>query len=680
MSPTGAILLCGASLIVGTASSFAQTETVVVTAARLPDAVGNNVFATTVLTAGQLAQSDRLDDALEQVPGLSLFRRSSSLSANATTQGISLREIAPSGAGRTAVLLDGVLMNDPFGGWVIWGALPYEDIGGAEIVRGAGTGPYGSGALTGTILLTERDTTDGIATADASAGSLGTVRAGASGGAQLGGVDLFASIAGERSNGWTPIDPPRRGSADDALRLDSGEASLRAQALLSDDIVASARLEYYDDARGGGIVGVESQAEGWIGSLTLSRSPDTSNIGWRVQGWFIDSGFSNTSASVPAFPAARNNATPANDQYATPALGLGVNAALVGEFGHFRWEAGGDLHADSGESRELFSYSNARMDFLSRRRAGGMLTVVGLYGEGAYDNGEWLLTLGVRTDYWATAQGHLDQYSRSTGTQTLATIYASRNGAVPTARAGVRRGIWDNQYIRVALYEGFRAPTLNELYRPFRVGNNMTNANATLKPEELYGAEIGIGGDDRGFAWNLTGFWNELHNAVTNVTIASSPAGVTFERENAGDVKALGLEGNVAWQLDDILTLRSAFSITDARMHPDAANAQIRGNRPAQAPPVTITAGAAWQALERLKLDADLHWESARFEDDQNTMRLGSAFVLDLRAAYRFVGPLSAFISVANVTDTNIATAEAADGTISYGAPRLYEVGLTYTP
>src|SRR6202041_1344936 len=135
-------------------------------------AVGSAAFSTVTLSSNQLSQDDRLDDALEQGPGLSLFRRSGSENANATTQGVSLREIAPSGAGRALVLLDGVPMNDPFGNWVIWGALPYEDIGGAQIVRGAGAGPYGSGALTGTINLFERDNTDGVAIADASGGSL----------------------------------------------------------------------------------------------------------------------------------------------------------------------------------------------------------------------------------------------------------------------------------------------------------------------------------------------------------------------------------------------------------------------------------------------------------------------------------------------------------------------------
>jgi outer membrane receptor protein involved in Fe transport len=663
----------------------AQVETVTVTAP--PPAVGSAAFSTVTLSSNQLSQDARLDDALEQVPGLSLFRRSGSENANATTQGVSLREIAPSGAGRALVLLDGVPMNDPFGNWVIWGALPYEDIGGAQIVRGAGAGPYGSGALTGTINLFERDNTDGVAIADASGGSLDTARVGASGGIEDGDFSLFASAAGERSNGWIPVDAPRRGVADNHLWLDSGEASLRAEEDFPGNIVASARFETYDDARGAGLQGATSDAQGDIASFTLAKPATTQSFGWRLQAWAIDSFFQNISVSVPAFPLPRTGTTPANDQFSIPALGYGFNAAAIGASGDFHWEVGADGRIDSGQSHELFAFDG--VDYSMSRVSGGMETVGGIYAEGAYDTGDWLATLGLRGDYWSTAQGHLAQSLRVPSTQEFFNDYPGRDGVLPTARAGLRRNFssdWlDGDYLRVAAYEGFRVPSLNELYRPFRVGNNTTDANPDLSPEKLYGGEVGVGGASGAFTWNATGFWNQLHDAVTNVTIASAPTGITFMRENAGDIDALGFEGDAAYKLSDVFSLRAAISLTDARVHQNPASVplgepSLTGNRPAQAPTTTITSGATWAPLEALRLDADLHWESSRFEDDQNTMKLGAAFVLDTRATWKFADALSAWVTVSNVTNTNIATAEAADGTFSYGQPRMYEVGVTYAP
>src|SRR5262249_9563979 len=156
-------------------------EVVVVTAPRLPEAPGTDSYSQYVIDPREIERADRLDDAIVLAAGTALFRRNDSAVANPTIQGASIRSFAPSGAGRALVLLDGVPINDVFGGWVIWGAVLPALIDHATIMRGAGAGPYGAGALTGTILLSERDT-PGYAF-DAEGGSFGARRAG--------GVDEF---------------------------------------------------------------------------------------------------------------------------------------------------------------------------------------------------------------------------------------------------------------------------------------------------------------------------------------------------------------------------------------------------------------------------------------------------------------------------------------------------------
>ena len=125
-----------------------EVEIVVVHPPRLAPLGGDAVFSAVQIGPDTLKSETRLDEALKSTPGVSLFRRTGSGAANPTTQGLSLRAIAPSGAGRALVTLDGVPQNDPFGGWVIWSGLPPEGLDGASIVRGAGAGPYGAGALT----------------------------------------------------------------------------------------------------------------------------------------------------------------------------------------------------------------------------------------------------------------------------------------------------------------------------------------------------------------------------------------------------------------------------------------------------------------------------------------------------------------------------------------------------
>src|SRR5581483_4965368 len=114
-------------------------ETVVVTPGRQEQRLGDTPASVNVLTEEQIQSSPAViaDDVLRQVPSFSLFRRTSSLVAQPTTQGVSLRGIGPSGQSRTLVLLDGVPFNDPFGGWVYWTRVPLLSVDRVEITEDA---------------------------------------------------------------------------------------------------------------------------------------------------------------------------------------------------------------------------------------------------------------------------------------------------------------------------------------------------------------------------------------------------------------------------------------------------------------------------------------------------------------------------------------------------------------
>src|SRR5690606_8154038 len=132
-----------------------ELEPLVVTATRAPQDINRIPVTVDVFGADDLSTTSGLtvDEALASSAAFSLFRRTNSLMANPTAQGVSLRNVGPSGAGRTLVLLDGVPLNDPFGGWIAWTKLPRLSLSGAEIVRGGGSSAWGSSALGGTIQL-----------------------------------------------------------------------------------------------------------------------------------------------------------------------------------------------------------------------------------------------------------------------------------------------------------------------------------------------------------------------------------------------------------------------------------------------------------------------------------------------------------------------------------------------
>ena len=226
-----------------------EVEMVVVTAARLPPAAGEAAFSVIRLDEDDLARSERLDEALRAVPAVSLFRRTTSLSANPTTQGISLRAIAPSGAGRTLVTLDGVPLNDPFGGWVLWSQVAPESLAGLDVMRGSGACIYGAGAKTGVIQLRERSSGRVL---DASLAERGGARLALAGGRPGDRVSLFGALLHDRSDGYVSVRGPERGAADTPLDLETTSLAFRADIALPGQATLSARAGAYDEERGGG--------------------------------------------------------------------------------------------------------------------------------------------------------------------------------------------------------------------------------------------------------------------------------------------------------------------------------------------------------------------------------------------------------------------------------------------
>jgi vitamin B12 transporter len=653
-------------------------DTIVITAPRLAPLGGEAAFSAVQVGQDILKTEPRLDEALKSAPGVSLFRRTSSGAANPTTQGLSLRAIAPSGAGRALVTLDGAPQNDPFGGWVIWSGLPSEGLEGATVVRGAGAGPYGAGALTGVVSLQERATPNGIAAAEVSAGERDSFRAALAAGVP----GVLLSAAGSRTAGYYAVRGARRGAADTRLRLDDASVALRVQHAFG-PVQAAARVSAYQVNQQAGLRGARSNTSGASAAVTLAQPAAEGVGGWRLQGWVRASDLENSSVAVAAN---RATTTPANDQYDTPAAGYGFNGAFQGVAGAVAWEVGADLRAADGKEQELFRFMGGT--FTRDRTAGGKTLVYGAYAEAVLDDGPWLLTGGVRLDRSRAYNAVRIERDRQTGAVLLDQGAADRSDTTPTGRVGVRYELAEDLFLRGAAYAGFRPPTLNELHRPFRVGNDITEANPTLKPETLQGIEAGLAGEGP-VRWSAGLFYNLLKDPIANVTIGVGPGtfptagfipagGTLRQRQNAGEIEAWGFEGEASGDLGATFGWRGALAYTDAEVDGGRSAPQLTGLRPAQTPKWTVTAGGRYRPVDAIELSADVRYESARWEDDLNSRRLSAGIQLDARASWRFAENLEAFVAAENLFDEKLEVGETADGVESYSAPQTIRIGLTF--
>lgn len=649
----------------------AANEEIVIVAPRLPEAAGEAAYSAFEIDPVVLETATRLDEALRAAPGVSTFRRNDSAAANPTIQGLSIRASAPSGAGRALVTLDGQPLNDPFGGWVIWGAVPPETIANATVLRGAGAGPYGAGALTGTVQLDERRREGAVLSLEG--GERGQWRAAGVGEAQGDAWSFMLAASAQQDDGWIPV-RAGRGAADAPLWSDSMTGVARVE-WRNGERVFSARVGGYSESRGAGLVGAESVSDG--ASLSMTLAAPAGDVAWRVQAWAMTSDLYNTSVSTSPD---RSATTPANEQYETPAFGWGGNAALRWTGDGYGVEIGADLRTADGETRERFSFLGGQ--FTGNRVAGGRTLTTGAHVEGWREIGPWLFTGGARADVYRAWDGNRVERLIATGAPVLEFAPEDTETFAPTARFGVRRAFGD-LFVRSATYAGFRPPTLNELHRPFRVGNDVTEANAALEPEHILGFDLGVGGAHGSWSWDAGVFATRLEDAIVNVTLGAGPGtfppgvfvpadGAYRQRQNAGVIEALGVEAQARGDWSERLGWRVALNYTDAAFD----GGPLAGLRPAQSPEWSASAGLEWRALADTMLSAALIYESARFEDDLNTRELDAAVALDLRAERRLTDGVSAFVALDNALDAEIETTETANGIESFGPPRAFRFGL----
>jgi outer membrane receptor protein involved in Fe transport len=634
----------------------------------------------------QAQAGTRLDEALRVVPGVGTFRRTSSGAANATIQGLSLRPIAPNGAGRALVSLDGVPQNDPFGGWINWGRYDPLFIERIEIQRGAVGVGYGPMALTGALDLTEAR--GKLASVTASLGSLGSQHIAGRGSLQSKGAIFTAMGAYDASDGAVAVSPRQRGAGDEPVDFQTLSLALVTDIARSNG-AWSFRASIFDESKSAGVKGGQSRAQGV--DVSIARRIENEWGQGRLVMFGQGRDFSNQTVTLGA---GRALTTPALDQFATPSSALGGSLVFMPapDLGLPRLNL--DWRHAEGETRELFRYVGR--DFTRARIAGGSQDWIGLgiavprpilllYGHLRLDG-------AMRIDHWANLGGQRVERDRATGVTTLVERAKDKQGTVFTGRFSIGQG---KGPVQLSFYRTFRPPSLNELHRPFRVGNDVTEANSDLKPEILEGVDLDLR-DERDFysgtlSSSLTVYLNRLHDPIANVTIGIGPGtfarvgflpvgGSVRERRNVGNVDALGLEFNLNWKGEKRgPSWTISATTTDARVDGAAALPQLIGKRPAQAPRWSAIASATLPMSEAVELSMSFRGESARFDDDLNTRKLAAYGTFDFRATWQLSRRTQAFLSAENLSDTAIATAKAGDGVISFAQGRVVRLGLKFT-
>lgn len=661
-------------------------QEIVVTGRGLAATAGEAAYDVVTIDRARLADSasGRLEDVLRDVAGFQQYRRSDARSAHPTSQGATLRGLGGNASSRALVVLDGVPQVDPFGGWVSFAAFDPARLGQIRVTRGGGSGIYGPGAPAGTIELDSAapDELPPIGAALAY-GSRDAIDADAALAGRLGPGFATLSASYAQGDGFVPIVASQRGPVDQPARYRQGSVAMRAVFPIGPDSEMQANMLAFSDRRTRGLAFTGNRTDGEDASVRLVSH---GRWGWEALAYLQARQFSSGFASANA---ARTIVTRSLDQYDVPATGIGGRIELRPPIGRgIELRLGMDGRRTVGETDELFTYVAGQPTRI--RDAGGRTATLGGFADLSVPLSDRLtLTGGGRIDRWWIESGRLRERTIATNALITNLAFPDRHGTEATARGGLSWKAGGGVRLRGAAYLGWRLPTLNELYRPFRAGADATAANPGLSPERLKGVDAGID-------WQpvpsvriaATAFHNILDDAIGNVTLGAGPGtfpGVGFvaaggfyrQRGNLDAVRSDGveLEGNVT---NDEWSLSAAYAYVDARVRGSGMAASLDRLRPAQTPRHQLSTTIARENARGLRGSATLRYVASQFEDDQNSRSLRDAITLDLTLGVPIRGALSLQARAENVTDTRIEATIAADGTIERASPRTLWIGLRY--
>jgi outer membrane receptor protein involved in Fe transport len=637
------------------------------------------------------SSGQRLEALLSEIPSLQQFRRSDARTANPTSQGVTLRGLGGNASSRALLILDGVPQADPFGGWVSWPGYDAVRLSDIRIRRG-GSVANGPGGISGSIelisdtgLIAERGRNfvdSDYIDANVAVSSLRDVSARAATRQKLGQGTVGLSASYAQGRGFIPIIKSQRGLADRRAGYEQGGVALRAVAPLSGSTELQASIRAFTDERERGLDFSDNANSGVDASARLvKREGDWQ---WSATAYVQLREFSSEFGAVSAD---RSTVTQTLDQFATPSTGLGLRFEVrppVGDTAELR--LGGEWRRTDGETKERFTFVSGAPTRL--RTAGGQTDSYGGFAELSVELAEALtLSFGGRLDRWRITDGFRREVNIGGGIRSD-DRFADRQGTEWTGRAGFGWEAAGGLTLRGSAYRGWRLPTLNELYRPFRVGADATAANEALRPERVKGVEAGARYEDGSLNLGATLFWNRLDGAIANVTLGAGPglfpgvgfvaAGGTYrQRQNLDAIISKGVELDASYDLTSELRFRLGYAYVDAEVRGSGIAAPLSGLRPAQVPRHFGNASLAYDE-GGFNVEATLRYIGQQFEDDANSRNLGDALTADLSLGHELDDRFSLELRGENLFDERVEAAISGTGVIERANPRTIWFGVRW--
>ncbi|HLY64098.1 MAG TPA: TonB-dependent receptor, partial [Chloroflexota bacterium] len=518
------------------------SQIVTVTAYREPlGELESPVTTRTLLGADlQTAAPISMDGKVRQLPGVELFRRSSSLVANPSSQGISLRGLGSTSASRTLLTTDDVPLNDPVGGWIHWEEQPELAVNSIDVVRGGASDLYGSSAIGGVMNVNLLRPTSSLAELQSSYGMLGTYDTSLLGQTKLGPWGLMGAGGALGTDGYIQEAPWQRGPVDINSNVHAQNGLLLVEHT-GGPLRLFARGSGFNEARANGTPFQTNGTRLWRYATGGDwQMPTTGTLALRLYG--SAQHYRQTFSSISNLPKF-GDPTCSYRCGETPSRFALIPDNELGAAAHWSQPIGAGLLALAGadvrdvrvwDQEQTFGSTAALTNLSVHQRDSG------LYGELLWTRKGWTLATSARVDWFQNYDGNQRTFIGSVWKPT-ATQPPQWTQTVVDPRLGLSRKLGAHWALSASGFRAFRAPTPSELYRSTQVGNQLTKPNGLLKSERATGWEAGLASQWNWGTLRTSWFDTQINRPISAVTTCSTCSPILLMRENLGQIESRGI-------------------------------------------------------------------------------------------------------------------------------------------
>jgi vitamin B12 transporter len=567
-------------------------EDIVVTATLEREERSELPVAVTVIDAEEIRGRQAIGayELLRTVPGVAVSRSGSpGKVVSLFTRGTE--------SNQTLVLWNGLRLNDPYFGGFDWAFLPTDGVARIEVVRGPASALYGSDAIGGVVQVLSGRRDGGAARIEAGENTYG--RLGLNWGADLGRARL--DFTGHVRQGDGAAENDFYDGSDAMARLEWAVGADTSMGLL----VRSGRSEIGIPVASGAPTPHRRQESDL---LQLALPFEVRKGRWRIEGTVGHLEADLLFIDPDAFFS----------QSQTDAERSSVRSVATYRAGDRLWLAfGGDWAEEKVSDVSNFG---PNLEAETRRTWAA-------FGELQKAWGPVRLDIGARSDH--------DEFY----------------GSATSPRVGLVVDLPAATQLFASYGEGFRAPSLGELFFPFF-------GNPELRPEESATWEAGLRHDGERWQASLSAFSTDLENLID-----AEP--LTFTAVNVGRAEIRGAELEVGYRRG-ILNVRGNMTWLGTE---DLATGEDLLRRPSESASALVSVSP-----ERLVMTLTTRWAGERDDIDPVSFtraRNNAYWVADVALTWQALGRLAPYARVENLSD------EAYEEVLGFPAPgRTFIAGL----